>query len=38
VISPRQGGLAVEEWEIAQILAIMLDEVEGIEDRCLGGL
>jgi hypothetical protein len=31
----RQRGLAVEEWAIAQILAVMLDEVEveGIEDR-----
>jgi len=24
---PRQRGLAVEKWEIAQLLAVMLDEV-----------
>jgi hypothetical protein len=34
----RQGGLAVEEWAIAHILAIMLDQVEGIEDRGSSGL
>jgi hypothetical protein len=33
-----QRGLAVEEWTIAHILAVMLDEVEGIEDRGIGGL
>jgi hypothetical protein len=27
----RQRGLAVQEWEIAQFLAIMLDKVEGVE-------
>jgi hypothetical protein len=34
----RQGRLAVEEWKIAQILAIMLDQGEGIEDRGSGCL
>src|SRR5262249_27440319 len=34
----RQRILAVEEWEIAHILAVMLDEVEGIEDRGIGSL
>jgi hypothetical protein len=29
---PRQRGLAVEEWAIAHILAVMLDQVEGVED------
>jgi hypothetical protein len=29
----RQGGLAVEEWAIAQILAIVLDQIKGIEAR-----
>jgi hypothetical protein len=29
---PCQRGLAVEEWEIAHILAVMLDQVEGVED------
>jgi hypothetical protein len=31
---PRQRSLPVQEREIAQILAIMLDQVEGLEDRC----
>jgi hypothetical protein len=30
---PRQCGLAFEEREIAQVLAIVLDQVEGIQDR-----
>src|SRR2546427_4795652 len=36
---PRQRSLAVEEWEITQILTIMLDKVEGVENRamCSGG-
>jgi hypothetical protein len=29
---PCQGGLAIEESSIAHILAVTLDEVEGIED------
>jgi hypothetical protein len=29
----RQRGLSVEERAIAQILAVMLDQVEGVEDR-----
>jgi hypothetical protein len=29
----RKRRLAVEEWEIAQIPAIMFDQIEGIEDR-----
>ena len=29
----RQRGLAIEEREIAEILAVVLDQVEGIEDR-----
>jgi hypothetical protein len=35
---PCQRGLAIEERAIAQILAVMFDEVEGIEDRGIGGL
>jgi hypothetical protein len=27
-----------EEWAIAHISAVMLDEFEGIEDRGIGGL
>jgi hypothetical protein len=34
---PRQRGLAIEERAIAHILALMLDEVEGIKDRGIGG-
>jgi hypothetical protein len=34
----RQRGLVVEEWAIAHILAVILDEVEGIKDRGIGGL
>jgi hypothetical protein len=34
----RQRGLAVEERQIAQILAIMLDQVERVEDRGSSGL
>jgi hypothetical protein len=30
---PRQRGLAGEEWAIAEVLAVALDQVEGIEDR-----
>jgi putative intracellular protease/amidase len=33
----RQRGLAVEKRAIAQILAIALDQVEGIEDRLMRG-
>jgi hypothetical protein len=33
---PRQRGLSVQEWEIAQILAIVLDQVKGIEDCNMG--
>jgi len=29
----RQRGFAVEKSEIAQVLAIMLDQVECVEDR-----
>jgi len=29
----RQSGVAIEEGSILQILAIVLDEVEGVEDR-----
>jgi hypothetical protein len=29
----RQLRLPVQEWEIAQILTIMLDQIEGAEDR-----
>jgi len=28
----RQGGLTVEERKVTQVLAIMLDQIEGIED------
>jgi len=35
---PRQRGFAVEEWTIAQILAVMLDQIEGIEDRGTRGV
>jgi hypothetical protein len=35
---PRQRRLPVQEREIAQILAIMLDQVKGVEDRGLSGL
>jgi hypothetical protein len=31
----RERGLAVEERAIAYILAILLDQVEGIEDRLM---
>jgi hypothetical protein len=34
----RQGGLAVEQRAIAQILAVALDQVEGIEDRIMRSL
>jgi hypothetical protein len=29
----RQRRLPVQEWKFAKILAIMLDKVEGVEDR-----
>jgi hypothetical protein len=29
---------SVQEWEIAQILAIVLDQIEGVEDRGSSGL
>ena len=29
---PRQRSLAVEEWAIAHVLAVMLDEVEEVKD------
>jgi predicted GH43/DUF377 family glycosyl hydrolase len=29
---PRQRGLAVEQRAIPQVLAILLDEVKGVED------
>jgi hypothetical protein len=35
---PRQRGLPVQEWEIAQILAIKLDQVERVEDCGSSGL
>jgi hypothetical protein len=35
---PCQRGLAIEKRAIAHILAVMLDQVEGIEDRGVGGL
>jgi hypothetical protein len=31
-------GLPVQEREITQVLAIMLDQVEGVEDRISSGL
>jgi hypothetical protein len=34
----RQRSLPVQEWDIAQILAIMLDQVEGVEDCGSSGL
>jgi hypothetical protein len=34
----RQRRLSVQEWEIAQILAVRLDQVEGVEDRGSSGL
>jgi hypothetical protein len=33
VQQPRQSCLAFEEREIAQILAIMLDKIEGVDDQ-----
>jgi hypothetical protein len=36
--SPASAALVVEERAIAHILAIMLDEVEGIEARGIWGL
>jgi hypothetical protein len=33
----RQSSLPVQEGEIAQILVIMLDKVEGVDDRGLRG-
>jgi hypothetical protein len=38
VQQPRQRSLPAQEWEIAQILAIMFDQVEGIEDCGSSGL
>src|SRR6266436_5730496 len=35
---PRQRRLSAQEWEIAQILAIVLDQVEGVEDGRTRGL
>jgi len=35
---PRQRGLAVEKREIAEILAIMLDQVKGVEDGRARGI
>jgi len=35
---PRQRGLAVKEWEIAKILAIVLDQIEGIDARAMRSL
>src|SRR5215475_9407319 len=35
---PRQRGLALQKRTIAQILTVMLDQIEGIEDRCVCGL
>jgi hypothetical protein len=35
---PRQRSLAVEERKTAKILAIVLDQVEGIEDGRARGL
>jgi hypothetical protein len=34
----RQRGLAIEERMIAQILAIVLDQIEGIQHRNMRGL
>jgi hypothetical protein len=34
----HQRGLPVQEWEIAQIFASMLDQVEGVVDRGSSGL
>jgi len=34
----RQGVFAVEKWAIAQILTIMLDQIDRIEDRGPRGL
>jgi hypothetical protein len=30
---PRQRSLPIQEWEIAQILALMFDHVESVEHR-----
>jgi hypothetical protein len=35
---PHERSLPVQEWEIAQILAIMLDQVARVEDRGSSGL
>ena len=35
---PRPRSLPVQEREITRILAIMLDQVEGVEDRGSSGL
>jgi len=35
---PRQGGFAVEERAIPQILAVVFDKVEGVEDRLMRGV
>jgi hypothetical protein len=37
VLHNSQRGLAAEEWDIAHILTVMLDEVEGIKDHVIGG-
>jgi hypothetical protein len=34
----RQRSLAVEKWAIPQIIAVVLDQIERIEDRGPGGL
>ena len=34
---PRQRGLAGEEWTITQVLAVVLDQVEGVKDRGVRG-
>jgi hypothetical protein len=35
---PRQRGLAVEEWAIAQIIAVMLDQVDAYRIATRAGL
>jgi hypothetical protein len=36
--SRASAGLAIEGWEIAEILAIVLDQVEGVEDGGTRGI
>jgi hypothetical protein len=38
IAQPRQRVLASRKWAIAHILAVMLDQIERIDDRSMGSL